>query len=91
MRSSPCASAEDNRGRYRQPGEHPADGKRETAQFSIQKCDSFYFDIVLGVGAGTATAAQSGHCHLAKRCLLSGVKQTSAERTSMSAYDPKRT
>jgi len=34
---------------------------------------------------------QRGHCHRAERCLLSRVKRTSPERSSMSANDPKRT
>jgi len=35
--------------------------------------------------------AQSGHHAAEFQCLLSGVKRTSRERTSMSANDPKRT
>ena len=34
--------------------------------------------------------AQSGHCHRAERCLLSGVNQTLQIRPVISAYDPKR-
>ena len=35
--------------------------------------------------------AQSGHCHRAERCPLSGVKRTSMSGNPMSAFDPKRT
>src|SRR6516225_9335285 len=35
--------------------------------------------------------AQSGHHAVEFQCLLLGVKQTSGRRTSMSAFDPKRT
>jgi hypothetical protein len=35
--------------------------------------------------------AQSGHPHRLNRCPLSGVKQTSCGRETISAFDPKRT
>ena len=35
--------------------------------------------------------AQSGHCHRAERCPLSGVKRTLIRPAPMSAFDPKRT
>jgi hypothetical protein len=35
--------------------------------------------------------ALSGHLHLHRECLLSGVKRTSRLAVTMSAYDPKRT
>jgi hypothetical protein len=40
---------------------------------------------------GCLLLAQSGHCHRAERCPLLGVKRTSVEGASMSAFDPKRT
>jgi hypothetical protein len=36
----------------------------------------------------TQLVAQSGHENGAERCLLSGVKRTSAKTFAMSAFDP---
>jgi hypothetical protein len=47
-------------------------------------------DLMLVLHRPIEPTAQSGHCRCRDRCLLLGVKRTSAEVCEMSAYDPKR-
>jgi hypothetical protein len=45
---------------------------------------------ILRCGAGCLPLAQSGHSDLLNQCPLLGVKRTSEEGASMSAFGPKR-